>query len=144
VHLLVRSGDLGKSMSRYLVDQIRQDPRVSVHLNTEVREVCGEDELEAIVAEDHRTRRRFQINTRSLFVFIGALPNTGWLTGVIALDDHGFIPTDTDALYAGNNRPRLPTRRPLSLETSRSGVSPRATCGADRSSASRLLSARAQ
>ncbi|WP_406816140.1 FAD-dependent oxidoreductase [Mycobacterium sp. M23085] len=123
VHLLVRSDDLGKSMSRYLVDQVEQDPRVSVHLHTEVREACGDDQLEFIVAEDNRTGRRFQINTRSLFVFIGAVPNTAWLRGVVTLDDHGFISTGADALYPGDDRQQSTSRRrPLPLETSRPGV----------------------
>jgi thioredoxin reductase (NADPH) len=123
VHLLVRSDNLGKSMSRYLVDRIRQDPRVTVHLCTEVRETCGDDELKAVVAEDNRSGRRFQINTSSLFVFIGATPNTGWLNGVVALDDHGFIPTGADAFYPGNDLQQLTSpRRPFPLETSRSGI----------------------
>lgn len=123
VHLIVRSDDLGRSMSRYLVDQIRQHPRVSVHLCTEIREACGDNELKAVVAEDNRTGRRFQIDTRSLFVFIGALPNTGWLAGVVTLDDHGFIPTGTGALYPGDDRQQLTSpRSPLPLETSRPGV----------------------
>jgi thioredoxin reductase (NADPH) len=123
VHLLVRSDDLGKSMSRYLVDQIRQDPRVTVHLSTEIREAYGDDELEAVVAENNRTGQRYRINTRALFVFIGAVPNTAWLTGVIALDDHGFIATGGDALYPDNEGQQSSSRRrPLPLETSRPGV----------------------
>lgn len=123
VHLLVRSDDLGKSMSRYLVDQIRQDPRISVHLSTEVRAACGDDELEAVVAENYRTGERYQIKTRSLFVFIGAVPNTAWLNGVITLDDHGFIATGRDAFYPDNASQRTTSRRrPLPLETSRPGV----------------------
>ena len=60
----------------------RQDPRISVHLSREVRAACGDDELEAVVAENNRTGERYQIKTRSLFVFIGAVPNTAWLNGV--------------------------------------------------------------
>ena len=40
---------------------------------------------------------RQSIDTRALFVFIGAVPNTAWLAGTIELDDHGFIPA---ALYS--------------------------------------------
>jgi thioredoxin reductase (NADPH) len=123
VHLLVRSDDLGKSMSRYLVDQIKRDPRVTVHLSTEVRSAYGYDELEAVVVEDNRTGQRYQINTSSLFVFIGAVPNTAWLTGVVTLDDHGFIATGSDALYPEDEcRPSTSPRHPLPLETSRPGV----------------------
>jgi thioredoxin reductase (NADPH) len=123
VHLVVRSDDLGKSMSRYLVDQIRRNPRVSVHLCTQVVEACGDDGLEAVVVEDNRARQRFEISTRSLFVFIGAVPNSAWLSGAITLDDHGFIATGADAMYSGDKGGRLTSRRhPLPLETSRPGV----------------------
>jgi thioredoxin reductase (NADPH) len=43
---------------------------------------------------------RQSIDTRALFVFIGAVPNTAWLAGTIELDDHGFIPTGPAALYS--------------------------------------------
>ncbi|HYX99510.1 MAG TPA: cyclic nucleotide-binding protein, partial [Mycobacterium sp.] len=66
---------------------------------------------------------RYPINTRSLFVFIGAVPNTAWLIGAITLDDHGFIATGSDALYPENERQQSTSRRrPLPLETSRPGV----------------------
>jgi thioredoxin reductase (NADPH) len=51
------------------------------------------------------------------------VPNTAWLTGVVALDDHGFIATGSDALYPENERQQSTSRRrPLPLETSRPGV----------------------
>ena len=123
VHLLIRGDDLGTSMSRYLVDQIERNPRISVYRCTEVREVHGEGVLRTVVAEDKRTGQRYWIDTNALFVFIGALPNTSWLLGAVMLDDHGFIPTGPAALYTGSDL-ELPIsqRRPLSLETSVPGV----------------------
>jgi thioredoxin reductase (NADPH) len=53
-----------------------------------------------VVAENNRTGERQSIDTRALFVFIGAVPNTAWLAGTIELDDHGFIPTGPAALYS--------------------------------------------
>lgn len=123
VYLLVRGDDLNKSMSRYLVDQIVQRPRLTVCLNTEVREVHGDQVLKTVVAENIQTGERHSIKTRALFVFIGADPNTGWLTGTLALDAHGFIATGQAALTrsAGKER-RAPVRHPLLLETSLPGV----------------------
>ncbi|WP_433634785.1 FAD-dependent oxidoreductase [Nocardia sp. CA-120079] len=121
VHLLIRDGDLGKSMSRYLVEQIEQHPRVTVHRNTEVREVAGVSELEAIVVENNRTGEREKLAVAALFVFIGAVPCTVWLADTVALDAHGFVRTGPDAVYPAEDQ-RDSGRRPLPLETSRPGV----------------------
>jgi thioredoxin reductase (NADPH) len=121
VQLLVRSGDLGRGMSRYLVDQIERDDRIEVFLRTEVRELIGEDGvLEAIVVEDNRTGARRQFPARALFVFIGAEPHVDWLNQQVALDDHGFILTGSDAARVVNRGGR--DRPPLLLETTRPGV----------------------
>lgn len=124
VHLLIRGGDLGKSMSRYLVDQIERHPRVTVHRHTEIREVHGEKYLEEIVVEDNHTGEQDTIRVHALFVFIGAMPHTGWLADAIALDDHGFVLTGVDAVHArgDGNRRRIGAQVSRTLETSRPGL----------------------
>lgn len=123
VYLLVRGGDLTKDMSRYLVDEIVRDPRVEVMLNTEVAELVGDTELQAVVVRNNKTERRRNIPAHNLFVFIGATPHTTWLVGAVALDDHGFVLTGADALDEGAMATwsRL-DRRPSMLETSQPGV----------------------
>ncbi|MCO5995709.1 FAD-dependent oxidoreductase [Actinoallomurus rhizosphaericola] len=98
VRLFVRGGDLGKSMSRYLIDQIERSPGIEVHLRTEVRELVGDETLEAVVVEDGRTGERRVHEARNLFIFIGADPCVGWLAGQVELDGKGFIRTGDDAL----------------------------------------------
>jgi thioredoxin reductase (NADPH) len=123
VHLLLRHGDLGQDMSRYLADRIERLPNVRVWRNTEVRELVGDKTLEAVVVENNRTGQRDTIEVRDLFVFIGAEPHAGWLAGQVALDDGGYILTGADAARAtadGNGRPGPWV--PLMLETSRPGV----------------------
>lgn len=115
VHLLARSGDLGETMSRYLVDRVETTPGVQIHLRTEVRELVGGATLERLVVEDERTGQRQEIPARALFVFIGARPCTDWLTGQVTTDDDGFILTGPDSDESG------PQRRPL-LQTSLPGV----------------------
>ncbi len=123
VHVLIRGTDLNANMSRYLVDQICQHPRVSVRTCSEIREVHGDGELAAVVAEDNRTGDRHSIQTHALFVFIGADPNTAWLAGAIELDGHGYVTTGQAALYSDTHRGQRDTqRRPMMLETSRPGV----------------------
>ena len=123
VYVVIRGDDLNTSMSRYLVDQINRHPRVTVRSCTEIREVHGDGALTAVVTEDKRTGEHQTIQTRALFVFIGADPNTSWLAGAIELDDHGYVPTGPAALYSDTDRNQGRTQRqPMTLETSRPGV----------------------
>jgi thioredoxin reductase (NADPH) len=98
VHLLVRSDDLGKSMSRYLAQRIEQNPDIEVLLNTEVKELHGDRVLEGIVIEDRRTGERRPVEARALFVFIGADPHTAWLGPQVTRDDHEFVVTGATSL----------------------------------------------
>ncbi|MEV5714688.1 FAD-dependent oxidoreductase [Amycolatopsis mediterranei] len=120
VHLVVRGGDLGANMSRYLVDQVRRHPRVRVHLHTEVREIAEDGKaMSGVEVEDNRTHERTRLAARALFVFIGAAPHTRWLSGHIALDADGFVLTGADA---GAFQAAGISRAPLPLETSSPGV----------------------
>jgi thioredoxin reductase (NADPH) len=128
VRLVVRGTDLGQSMSRYLVDRVRQTPGVEVLLHTEVREPVGPaGRLEAVLAEDVLTHEWHRLDAKAMFVFIGTQPYTGWLDGQVALDRQGFVRTGADAADAGGAgrvRPDGAGRRtgPTVLETSWPGV----------------------
>jgi thioredoxin reductase (NADPH) len=113
VWLLVRGPSLVASMSRYLVDRIAGLPNVEALLETEVSALEGHGGvLEAIRWRRLPTAEETRRPMRHLFLFIGADPNTAWLSqSDVALDDKGFVRTGADL---GNGR------RPL--ETSRDGV----------------------
>jgi len=122
VHLLIRHEDLGRDMSRYLVNEIERDPQIHVMRCTEVRELVGEHGvLNAVVAQNTRTGERWRLAARALFVFIGARPHTQWLGDQIALDDHAFVLTGPAAANASNGGWDT-GREALPLETSRPGV----------------------
>jgi thioredoxin reductase (NADPH) len=123
VSLLLRGGDLGASMSNYLVEQIEAIDNIDVLLHHEVRDIAGDTALTGIVVEDNTTGERRDLPSGGLFIFIGADPCTEWLDGALAKDDDGFLLTgselevthlDADTLVGG--RPALP------LETSLPGV----------------------
>jgi thioredoxin reductase (NADPH) len=78
VYLLIRGDDLGKSMSRYLIDRITDAENVELLANTAVRELVGKDRLEGVVIEDNRSGKRRTLQAQALFVFVGAEANTGW------------------------------------------------------------------
>ncbi|MDX6624763.1 MAG: thioredoxin reductase [Solirubrobacterales bacterium] len=98
VYLLLRHGELTRDMSRYLADRIERLPKVEVLRNTEIRELLGEDSLDGVVVEDLESGGRRRLEIRELFVFIGAEPCTGWLDGVVPLDDHGYVLTGPGAV----------------------------------------------
>ena len=65
-----------------------------------------------------------RLNTPALFMFIGADPNTNWLSGCIELDAKGFVLTDQQLPreIAENARWSAIGRTPFLLETSLPGV----------------------
>jgi len=118
--LLIRGDDLGKSMSRYLVDQIERNDSIEVRRNSQVVELGGERDLESVILADTRTGERSELRTRALFVFIGASPHTGWLDGQLATDGTKFLLTGRDV--QGSDLAEFDGDRPLFLETSRPGI----------------------
>src|SRR5215216_6142850 len=124
VYLLIRGDDLGKSMSRYLVDRVTDTENVELLTNVEIRELMGEDRLEGVVVEDNRSGARRTLGARGLFVFIGAKANTAWLQGAVELDKRGFVLTGralNDSALEEDAWQAL-SREPYPLETSLPGV----------------------
>jgi thioredoxin reductase (NADPH) len=118
-HLMIRGGDLGRSMSRYLIDELEQREQVELMTYSQVVELKGADALEAVVVVDNRTNQRRELACRALFVFIGADPHTEWLRGHVAMDEHCFLLTGRDV--QGEELTAYSTE-PFFLETSRPGI----------------------
>jgi thioredoxin reductase (NADPH) len=113
VWLLVRGPDLESSMSRYLVERISGLSNVEVVTQAQVHKLEGRDGiLEGIRWRHGPSREEVHRRIRHLFLFIGAQPNTDWLSGSgVALDPKGFVLTGAQG-----------AEDPLPLETSRQGV----------------------
>jgi thioredoxin reductase (NADPH) len=121
VSLIVRGDDLAAGMSSYLADRILAHPSITVDTSAEVTALRGNGHLEAITLQTNPSglqASNAEQECRGLFCFIGAAPATDWLDG-IAVDDHGFIVTDTQLSSAslGTTWDDL-GRRPLPFETS--------------------------
>ena len=122
VHVLVRGAGLAESMSRYLIRRIEADPKITLHAHTEVEALEGEGHLERVrwrtagePPEEHPVRH--------LFLMTGAVPNTHWLEGCVALDEKGFVKTGTELRHEEIcDAPRPTSRSPHLFETSRLGV----------------------
>jgi thioredoxin reductase (NADPH) len=96
VHVLVRGTSLAASMSAYLSDRLEKDPSITVHYETELAALHGDDVLDGVTL---RTRADGQTNTilaKAVFVMVGAEPNTNWLRDCVTLDDKGFVLTGRD------------------------------------------------
>lgn len=91
VHVVVRGDSLAASMSNYLTQRLEADPAIQIHYDTEITDLHGESHLEGVTFTTPTGER--VIDTRALFVMIGAAPNTGWLSGLVETDDRGFVKT---------------------------------------------------
>ncbi|MET7402013.1 FAD-dependent oxidoreductase [Dactylosporangium sp. NPDC005572] len=95
VRLVVRHDDLGRDMSRYLVEQLEQHPAVDVFRHARVCALDGADgRLGTVVVERVGSAARERLPATRVFAFIGADPCTGWLGGAVELDEQGFVRTD--------------------------------------------------
>jgi thioredoxin reductase (NADPH) len=124
VHLVIRGNDLGKSMSRYLVDRIERIDNVVVHRCRVVAALDGERSLSEVVLRSLDGAADLCIPARALFIFIGAVPHTGWLRNCVALDAKGFVLTGTSLAAGTLATPpwRAAGRPPFFLETSLPGI----------------------
>ena len=122
VTLVIRGGDLARSMSDYLIREIEVTPNIRVRLNTEVIDGHGVGHLESLTLRDKLLGATEQVPAAALFIMIGGEPRTQWLPDGIQLED-GYVLTGRDV-----RRDRaLPSRwslqrSPLPLETSMPGV----------------------
>lgn len=123
VTMLVRGSALENGMSQYLVDQINAIDNIEVLTRTEVVEVEGDDRLRAITIKNNDTGETSRLDTAALFIFIGAVPHTAMLEGVVERNQAGFILTGQDLIRDGRRPKNWKLKRdPFYLETSVPGI----------------------
>jgi thioredoxin reductase (NADPH) len=93
VRVLVRGLSLAASMSRYLTSRLEAAPSVDIEFGAEVTDLHGDDRLQAVTVRSIENGATRMLDTRALFVMVGASPNTDWLSGLVALDTKGFALT---------------------------------------------------
>jgi thioredoxin reductase (NADPH) len=93
VYILVRGETLGSTMSRYLIRRIDDSESIEVRTHTEIVALGGTNHLETVRWRDKQTGAEETHDIRHVFMMTGAVPNTAWLGGCIALDDKGFVKT---------------------------------------------------
>jgi thioredoxin reductase (NADPH) len=123
VLMLVRGNGLADSMSRYLIRRIEDIPNIQLQTNAEIVALEGDGHLEQVQCCDKRSGEISRLPIRHVFLMTGAVPNTGWLNGCVALDSKGFIKTGPDLSRDDLTTARWPLERsPYLLETSLPGV----------------------
>jgi thioredoxin reductase (NADPH) len=123
VHVLVRGPGLADTMSAYLIRRIEEHPAIVVHTHTEIAELEGHDVLERVQWRDDRTGAVERHDIRHVFMMTGAVPNSAWLDGCVALNEKGFVKTGADLSPEDLQRAGWPLARPpYLLETSRPGI----------------------
>jgi thioredoxin reductase (NADPH) len=118
VHMMIRGGGLGASMSRYLIERIEATPNIELVFNAEVVGLEGSEDgpLERVRWRSRLSAEESTLDIRNLFLFAGADPATGWLDGCgVTLDRGGFVVTGAQS-EQNLGRPVPP------LETSVPGV----------------------
>lgn len=123
VTMLVRSTSLEMGMSHYLVNQIAAIENIEVMLRITVVEALGEDRFEAVVVQNTDTGETQTLPGAAMFIFIGAVPHTDLVAGLVERNKAGFILTGPDLMRNGR-RPKnwKPNRDPYLLETSVPGI----------------------
>jgi thioredoxin reductase (NADPH) len=123
VVILVRGVSLDATMSQYLIDQIKETPNIQLWTHASVAEVHGETHLEEISVLCSDTSKLERVPASAMFIFIGALPRTNWLAGMVERDERGFLLTGPDVM-GGGERPKgwALDRDPFLLETNVPGI----------------------
>ena len=123
VTMLVRASALELGMSQYLVDQIAVTPNIEVLTRTQVVGVQGEKRLEKIIYQNTDTGETCTVDTPAMFIFIGAVPHTELVKGVVEMNHANFILTGPDLLQDGKYPKSWKLRRdPYLLESSVPGI----------------------
>ena len=123
VVIVVRGSSLSSTMSQYLIDQVKEMPNIQIWAHASVQEVHGETHLEEIAFLCSDTSKIERVPASAMFIFIGALPRTDWLGGIVERDERGFVLTGPDLIRDGQ-RPKGWTldRDPFLLETNVPGI----------------------
>jgi thioredoxin reductase (NADPH) len=116
VTIMCRGSGVERTMSQYLIEQIRSVPNIREEPRTTLEAVDGDARLERIVTRSSLSGTEQERSAHAVFIFIGADAETAWLPEALERDQHGYIRTGRDI-----EDWRL-TRKPYPLETSIPGI----------------------
>lgn len=101
VHHIIRGHSLENTMSQYLISRIDSSPHITLHTDSEIETLKGDLALECVTWTNRQTGETITRPVTSVFVMIGAEPNSGWLFGTVKLDEKGFVLTGNEVGFEG-------------------------------------------
>jgi thioredoxin reductase (NADPH) len=108
VRVLVRGSSLAASMSSYLSKRLEAHPSIAIEYGAEVVALHGDAKLDAVTVRNTGNGTVRDLPACAVFVMVGAVPNTAWLSGLVKLDSKGFVLTGDPAggcsAYATSHR----------------------------------------
>ncbi len=98
---------------KILQERIEKNPRVTFHLNHEVTAINGTERVESVTVKNRSDNKEFTLPCQGIFIYVGLVPKTEFLMGIVKLDRHGYVITspnlETSApgiFAAGDVRPK--------------------------------------
>jgi thioredoxin reductase (NADPH) len=123
IRIVVRGKSLKPTMSHYLLDRIKRSPRIEVITETELIAVHGTATVESVTLRNRRDGSVEQVPTTAVFVMIGGEPCSEAATGILAVNDGGYLLCGEEAASCeGHLCWPLTDREPHLLETVRPSV----------------------
>jgi len=93
-----------KVLAEELIQKAEQpDSNLIIKYNTIATAIEGEDKVRSVKLKNVKTSRQENYPCDGVFIFIGMVPNTGFLKGFVELTDNGFI--KCDCAYLRTNVP---------------------------------------
>ncbi len=80
--------------TRIVQDRALANPKLEIIWNSVVEKIDGDGVVENVTLHNRVTNEKTAMEVDGIFIYVGLQPNTEWLGNLIALDKHGYIPTD--------------------------------------------------
>ena len=91
VHMVIRRDEM--RASTIMQNRIKENEKIEIHWNSEIKEVLGKDSVEGIDIINNKTNNIESIKLNGVFIAIGHKPNTKIFKDFLEMDDHGYIIT---------------------------------------------------
>ena len=92
VYLIHRRDEL--RAAKILQEALKKLPNVEILWDTELKEIHGEDQVEELLIYNKKTQQSDVLPVSGVFIAVGTIPNTGFVKGLVAMDEKGYIAAD--------------------------------------------------